>query len=308
MLVITAGARYIDIDAYACIVAYAELLNLLGKNAVGATTAPLNESITKRLRELPVPSVHDYKTGQADTFIMVDLSDPSQFDTIVDVGRVVEVFDHHAGFEDFWSERIGAGSHIEFIGAAATLIYEQWEKAGKLLEMSRVSAELLAAAIQDNTLHFLAGVTTDRDRTAYAFLASHAHLDEQWVAEYFSDCQASTLVDVPTSLRNDTKYFRWPNLAPELTMGQLVLWDAHEVAASGIETFVKTLATPGKAWLVNLVSISEKRSYFVTDSSEVKAWLHALIGVGFDGDIAVADRLWLRKEVLKAALSQPALN
>jgi inorganic pyrophosphatase/manganese-dependent inorganic pyrophosphatase len=34
MIVVTSGARYIDIDAYACCVAYAELLNFLEKPAV----------------------------------------------------------------------------------------------------------------------------------------------------------------------------------------------------------------------------------------------------------------------------------
>ena len=35
MIIVTSGARYIDIDAYASIIAYANFLNLKGKNAIG---------------------------------------------------------------------------------------------------------------------------------------------------------------------------------------------------------------------------------------------------------------------------------
>ena len=46
MIIVTSGARYIDIDAYASIIAYANLLNLKGKNAIAYSSSPLNESIT----------------------------------------------------------------------------------------------------------------------------------------------------------------------------------------------------------------------------------------------------------------------
>jgi len=34
MLIVTSGARYIDIDAYASIIAYAKFLNLKSQNAI----------------------------------------------------------------------------------------------------------------------------------------------------------------------------------------------------------------------------------------------------------------------------------
>lgn len=51
---------------------------------------------------------------------------------------------------------------------------------------------------------------------------------------------------------------------------------------------------------MNLISISEKRSYFVTDDPEMKAWLSSLLDVHFEGNVAKADRMWLRKEIAKA--------
>lgn len=301
MIVITSGARYIDIDAYACIVAYDELLKLLGEDSIGMSTATINESVSASLRTLQVNLVVGYQPNEGDQFVVMDLSDPSQFDAIVRPEHVVEVFDHHVGFEAEWQQKLGDGSHIEFIGACATLVYEQWMRAGKQGQMSNASAQLLAAAIIDNTLNFNAEVTTNRDRAAYGFLTKHAGLSDAWVASYFTECQQSTLGDLPLALRNDTKYFKRYGLDRELTMGQITLWDAKQVVEREQLVFGETLRTPDKFWLVNLISISEGKSYFITDNPMVQAWVKQLTGAHFIGEVGITDRLWLRKEVLKAA-------
>ena len=299
MIVVTSGARYIDIDAYACCAAYAELLNLLKKPAIAASTAIWNESITKSIRALNAPFSTDYSPQPEDQFIAVDLSDPSQFDKFVDEERVIEVIDHHPGFEQYWVEKIGEGSHIEFIGAAATLIYEQWVQTGKVDQMSQQSAELLAAAILDNTLNFGAGVTTERDREAYEFLTKHANLDDSWVAKYFTECQESILSDLAEALRNDTKFLKFSNLDEELCLGQMVVWDAKSVIADELTTIATVLSGLRDTWMANVVSISDGRSYFVTSNNKVKTWAVNLLNVTFDGSVATTDKLWLRKEIMK---------
>lgn len=299
MIIVTSGARYIDIDAYACCVAYAELLNLLGKPALAASTAPWNESIPKSIRGLKVLISTDYSPQSADQFILVDLSDPAQFDKLVDAERVIEVLDHHPGFEQYWADKVGAGSHIEFIGAAATLIFEQWIQAGKAKQMSRESAVLLVAAILDNTLNFGAGVTTDRDKKAYAFLMKYANLDDKWVAQYFSECQAAILNDLSEALRNDTKYLRFNGLDEQLCLGQMAVWDANSIIANELETITTVLSSMSNTWMTNVISISEGKSYFVTQNDKVKIWIQDVLDVRFEGSVATADKLWLRKEILK---------
>ncbi len=299
MIVVTSGSRYIDIDAYACIVAYVELLNLQGKPALAASTAVWNESITKSMRALNVQLDTDYHPKPDDRYVAVDLSDPSHFDRLVDVGRVVEVYDHHPGFEQYWAEKIGAGSHIDFIGAAATLIYEEWAEAGKLGQMSNESAELLAAAVLDNTLNFGAGVTAERDRVAYKFLAERADLDDVWVARYFTECQEAILADMAEALRNDTKFLKFNGLGEELCLGQMVVWDAKSVIESELDTLTTALGGMCDTWMANVVSISEGKSYFVAIDDKVKTWAENLLNVGFENSVAIADRLWLRKEIMK---------
>jgi inorganic pyrophosphatase/exopolyphosphatase len=192
--------------------------------------------------------------------------------------------------------------HIDMVGAAATLIYEQWEAAGRLDQLSSASTQLLAAAILDNTLNFQAGVTTKRDRQAYAALAACARLDAAWAAQYFAACQQTIVADMSKALRNDTKLLHFKGLPHELCLSQLVVWDAQPVLAAGIEPVAAALAKLGGAyWLANVVSISEGTSYFVSNNADVQRWLHALLGVQIKGPVVPAGRLWLRKEIIKAA-------
>lgn len=51
--IITSGRKYLDIDAYAGIIAYRELQHALGNNqALAISTAPLNQSIPQIIPDL----------------------------------------------------------------------------------------------------------------------------------------------------------------------------------------------------------------------------------------------------------------
>ena len=83
--IITAGSTYLDIDAYACMVAMAELLGLEGKAAVAYSTAPPNYSVCPSLLfphqvadELP----QDFDATTA-KYIIVDVSDPAYLSSSV---------------------------------------------------------------------------------------------------------------------------------------------------------------------------------------------------------------------------------
>lgn len=301
MIVVTSGTRYVDIDAYACCAAYAELLNLLGQPAVAASSAVWNESITRSLRDLKVTFDTVYSPQPNDQFIIVDLSNPAHFDRIVMEDHVIEVIDHHPGFEKYWADKLGDRSRIEFIGAAATLVYEQWVAADKVAQMSKESAELLAAAILDNTLNFGAYVTTERDKEAYRILSDHADLGSGWAADYFTECQQSILADLAESLRNDTKFLKLGGIDAELCVGQLVVWDAKGVIAGNLRTLGSVLGGMSDTWMANVVSISDGRSYIIAENERVKSWAGKTLSVTFDGSIATAERLWLRKEIMKAS-------
>lgn len=230
---------------------------------------------------------------------MIDVSDPAYFDKVVDVERVAEVIDHHPGFEEYWQQRLGDSSQIEFIGAACTLVYERWKAADLIGKMSSMSARLLICGILDNTLNFGAKVTTPRDIAAYDRLLAQADLPDDWTAQYFTECQESILQDVVAAIQSDTKILSFKSFMQPICFGQLVAWDAKQVLIEHQEVLKEALVSIKPDWFINLISVGERKSYFVTDNTDVQAWLSRLLGVRFEGSVAIADRLWLRKEVIK---------
>lgn len=299
MKIITAGSAYVDVDAYAGCIAYAELMQKQGIEARAVSTAPLNESISATLRSWQAPLYTDYKPAIDDTYTLIDLSDPDYFDEIVGRDRIDEIIDHHPGLEEYWHERLGDSARIEFIGAACTLVYESWRDSGLLGKMSVLSARLLVCGILDNTLNFGAKVTTERDIEAYNALISRADLPNDWTSRYFMECQDAILGNVDVAIKNDMKILSFKSFERSVCFGQLVVWDARQALVEHQAVIREILSNIRPDWSMNLISIGERKSYFVTDNTDMQKWLSDLLGMQFDGNIAIADRLWLRKEVMK---------
>jgi len=298
--VVTSGLSFLDIDAYAGCVAYAELLNLQGIEAIAFSSANINESVPKTIRSWKAPLVTNYEPSSYDSFILVDVSEPEFLDKTVNIDRVEEVIDHHVGYEQFWEEKIGSKSNIEFVGAACTQIYENWVKAGLLDRMSEVSARLLVSGILDNTLNFKAGVTTDRDHQAYKVLLALANLPSDWTATYFQECEASIFADIVGALVNDTKTMKFKKLNSDgIAFGQLVIWDANRAINEYRELIEKTMILNSDDWFINAVSINDGQSFFLASNDKVIKWAEEILGVKFNDGLALAGKLWLRKEIVK---------
>ena len=166
MKIITSGSKYIDIDAYASCIAYRELFKLKGIEAISVSTSKLNESITKQILEFK-QSLDSYQESEEQEFIILDVSEEIYFDTIVKKEKIVELIDHHPGFETVWKEKLGEKAQIETIGAVATIILEKYQEEHLLNKMEKEVAYMLMAAILDNTLNFKAKITSNRDIMAY---------------------------------------------------------------------------------------------------------------------------------------------
>lgn len=303
-IVVTAGRDYLDIDAYGGIVAYGELLQCLGQASVAISTAPTNGSVTQPLKQMAVSLETRYTAEDNDSFVVIDLSDPDFFDSFVTADNVISVIDHHAGFEQYWIDKIGSEARIEFVGAACTLVYEAWQQAKVAEKMSKQSATLLAAGIIDNTLNFKALLTTDRDRDAYIWLAKHAELSPTWAHEYLEDCQAELLSDLRTNLINDTKHITYPGDGEKTMIGQIAVLDAPTFLR-GYSTDITSILSDGTGkWYLNLLDLTSGQSYFYTNDTATKLWLQKLLGVTFNADLAIAETLWLRKEIYKKALDE----
>lgn len=296
----TAGEKFTDIDAYAGCIAYAQLLRWLGEDAVAVLPGTLNSSVPEMVRGWKTEYLSDYHSQADDSFILVDISDSQAVANIVVLSRVIEVIDHHPDEDEYW-HRHGVKTQIEPVGAACTQIYERWVEAGALADLPEVTARLLACGILDNTLNFHATVTTERDHEAYAALAAYGQLGTDWPEHYFSACESEIFSDPVGALVNDTKEMSLAGFPSALHIGQLMVWDAPRLIDLR-EVLEHQMSLHGGPWFVNLISVSEGKNYVFTPDLRLQQFLERVMHLQFVSGLAHSNRLWLRKEIIQAAI------
>lgn len=299
--VITAGSDYLDIDAYACCVAMKELLCLQGENAIAYSTAQTNYSVCDFLIKPGQIETRLSEDTNADTakYVLVDVSDPNYIQKDIPQDRIVAVYDHHVGFEEYWKTRIGDSTHIEFIGAAATLVFREWKRAGLQMSMTQNTALLLIAAILDNTLNLTSSNTTAEDVEAFQELCSIAGVNENWRATYFTEVQKNIETDLKNALLNDVKYVSADMELPEY-IGQIAVWSADSVFQK-IASIEKCFSEKWQNWMLNVIDIEHHRGYFVCTDPAYYERISRLFGVSFTKEIAELPQPYLRKEIIKKA-------
>lgn len=300
MKIITSGASYLDIDAYACCIAYAELLNLQGIPARAVSSAPANASVSPSVLGWGA-AFHDYQPTSDDEFVLVDVSDYHHFDPLVVLERVVEVIDHHPGYENYWQQKLGSAADIRPIGAAATQVFQRWQAAGVLPQISVQSAALLATAILDNTQNFTGQMTTPADIEAYVDLASRAKLPADWPRQYFLECQASIESNLAAALAADSKRMKPESNLP-CFFAQMTVWDADALLQKHLPLIRRWMAEQGDDWLLNVISIRDRESCFLAPAEVSQQKLNRLLPLDWQGGLAVRAPSMLRKELLKLAL------
>lgn len=300
---VTAGSNYLDIDAYACMASLAELLRLNGESAIAYSRATTNYSVCQSLiREGQVTNClsPEYQ-AESTKYIIVDVSDPDYIKNDVPIDRVVEIYDHHAGFEDYWHSRIGDKSHIEFIGAAATLIYREWKKAGLEEKMSSESARLLIAAILDNTLYLTSSNTTPEDVETFEALCRKENIGDEWCSAYFSEVQSIIERDLKNAIFSDIKRIENNDVLPS-AIAQLCVWDADSILVHLPQ--IMTWFVDYSSWMVNILDIKHHCSYFVCYNVCYQKAMSAVFDVKFENGIAKLPIPYLRKEIIKKMINQ----
>lgn len=297
MVIVTSGSKYIDIDAYAGCIAYANLLNLKGIKAKAVSTATYNESITKSLMNLNI-KLDEYEENENNEFVIVDVSNKEYFDNIVKEDSIIEVIDHHVGYEGYWKRRLDENAKIEFIGSVATIIVEEYENANCLSKMSKDIAILLMSAILDNTLNFKAKITTNRDKIAYKKLQDIAKTKENYAEEYFLECQLKIEENLKYSIENDTKVEEINTILP-IVFGQLIIWNNIISEKNNKKIMYDTLNNIGNDWMINIVCLAEGKSYIIAPNIKTQNNLERLFNKHFENDIMQLDDVYLRKEIIK---------
>lgn len=299
--ILTAGSTYLDIDAYACCVAMAELLRLKGENAIAYSRAVPNYSVPTSLVNQGqiftfIPEICNLDDAK---YIIVDVSDPDFLKDSVPLDKVIAIYDHHVGAEGYWRDRIGENSHIEFIGAAATLIYREWKAAGRQADMSSSTAFLLMAAILDNTLNLTAANTTEEDIKAFGELCKKVGVGDEWREKYFLEVQRNIESDLKNALFTDIKDIRNNEILPS-RMAQLCVWDG-----SGIFEYIPKIKGwfgDTQDWMINIIDLKRHCSFFVCYDCECQKKIEKAFDLCFDDGIAKTALPFLRKEIIKKIL------
>lgn len=299
MKIITSGSKYIDIDAYASCIAYRELFKLKGIEAISVSTSKLNESITEQILECK-QSLDSYQESEEQEFIILDVSEEIYFDTIVKKDKIVELIDHHPGFETVWKEKLGEKAQIESIGAVATIMVEKYQEEHLLNKMEKEVAYMLMAAILDNTLNFKAKITTNRDVMAYKKLQKIVSDNGKYCETYFLECQKIIEHDLINSIHNDTKVGIYHQLLPNV-IAQLTVWDKTNIMKQ-LEIIYQVLDRYDNNWIMNLICIKDAKSYIISKHEKVKMQMQKLMHHTFNGNIMELPEVWLRKELIKEAI------
>lgn len=285
-----------DIDAYASGICYANFLCLQGKNAVFASSATLNGSIPKFILDLGFKVERDYEPSEGDQFIIVDLSNPGYVDSMVDQDKIIEVIDHHTGFESYWAGK--CKSQIEFIGSVATIIYERYEKANLLGGLTPELCKLLLCAILDNTLNLKSDITTKRDMVAYKKLQKLAGLNKVYDEQYFLSCQEEINKDVIGSIVRDIKVVDEKMLPTNF--GQLTTYDKAAII-NKIKEISLYFQSLGQSWMLNIICLKDGKSYIVAGDDKTKENLQELFNLQFVSGVLTLPKFKLRKEIIKLA-------
>lgn len=299
--VLTAGVRYLDIDAYASMVAYRELLRSLQDKNLGeilaVSSANINGTVPEILRFPEFTLDTKFDSTDAD-FVLLDVSNPEHFDPIVKMERVVEVIDHHTGYEQYWQEHKDVKSQIEFIGAVCTMIFERIVAAKRTEILTPNLCKLLAAGILDNTLNLKASITTERDVMAYHELLKIGKIPENWSKTYFETCQEGMLQDAKAAIFDDMKVEKSYALLPA-AIGQIILLN-HDTLS---EEKIREIFRDFDEWMLNVISLEDGKSYIYFDGDEAtRSGLEKTFGKPTEHDgLIVLDKFMLRKEFFKLA-------
>lgn len=293
MIIITSGKKYLDIDAYASMIAYRELLRALGEEAYAVSSASPNSSVPSMIKNLSYEL--DNISPTADTeYILVDVSNPDFFDTLVNTDNITEIIDHHDGFLDFWDKK-GVKNQIEFIGSVCTMIYEKIAESGQEKILDSNLCKLLAAGILDNTLNLRADITDKRDTEAYGRLKIIGGISDEWSAEYFAACDAEKAKNYEQAILNDLKIEKVNPIFPKV-FGQIILGSANKIDYATIE---RALANYDE-WVVNIISLEDGKSYLYFKDGGVGESLEKMFGILRHNErLLVLDKFLLRKQILR---------
>ena len=287
-----------DLDGVACVIAYAEFLNDLGRPAIacfmGNPTAEAEFAVAKLHVPRPVSRVSFEPTERV---VILDASEPVHFEGRLVSEQVIEVIDHRKVNEAY--KFTNAKIQIELVGAAATLVAEKFRDG--VIKPSAESAQILQAAIISNTQNFQAKTTTDRDHEIMKWLGDIASLPDHFTHDMFAVKSDFTGEKLERSMDIETATFeiagkRLGVVQLEMVGSEALVRDRQEEILIILDR-LKTQYNLDHIFLTTL-DIEAKLNRFVTADPFMQSILAEALGITFFDKLAVRDDIIMRKEIV----------
>lgn len=294
-MTITTSYTNPDLDGVACAVAMAELLQQQGREVRAAIFGQPSLEAKWFLDTFAIPTPPDGRpllTAGVDV-ILLDASNPLDLAFSVDI--VVEIVDHRQAHQAdaFPNAR---NVQIELVGSCATLVAERMRAAD--VEPIRNTARLLSGAIASNTVNFRAPVTTDRDRAAFAWLATIAALPVSFIDDMFtakSDLSGDRLREALVGDYTVKKFGGHRIIGFQIEANGIV--DLYQTRRAEIEVIMRRSCTDEQCEYAscNGIDLSKEETHVMVIDPESQHLFERALGVTFHGGIATLDGLIGRK-------------
>ena len=286
-----------DLDGLATAYAYQKLLAKQGKDAEAVIYGRPHVEAEYVIDRFVITDILYRSKEKYKSFILCDASSLIGLPHIIRPEDVIEVIDHRES--DATKDFPDAILHIEFVGAAATLIVEKYIAMKESID--NASAVLLYGAIFSNTLNLKGSVTTTRDRDAVTWLEKQMKIPADYISEMF---RIKTL-EIEKSFRetfvNDSKEF--PIKGFRIGISQLELSNSDKIILEykgEIFSLLKELQKEHALSFnfLSIVDMEKGNNFFITDDPQMQKILEDVLSVIFTDNIATYGELILRKQLV----------
>lgn len=289
-----------DLDGFASVLAYAELLNKTGFSAQSYFSGQLLSDAAFVAGQFRI-DYFDQPTdpGEFDRVVVLDLSDLNRLDEKIKPQNVIEVIDHRPVSDP--SAFPNARYRLEMIGAASTIVAEIFKE--KKVEMSSETAKLLCCAIAVHNLDFKSPGATQRDHQAFDWLKEKSGFETAFVREIFLAISSLPGPKLAETMEND---FKWLDVSGrKVGVAQVEIVNGKDLVGQREKEILDKLADlKNKLFLdfvfLTVTDVEESVDYWVADDSRTRELLKKVFGVEFTGKLAQTSRIILRKEIFSS--------
>jgi inorganic pyrophosphatase/exopolyphosphatase len=228
--------------------------------------------------------------------ILVDCSEPGWIYPKIKRTQVIEVYDHRTVHQ---AEAFkNAKTHIDLIGACATMIAEKFHK--EKIQPSRIAAILMYCAIISNTINFQARVTTPRDKKMANWLKSQSKISKNLIHQMFAH-KSAIKGPLKKIFLKDFAVNKFGGI--KFSIFQLEIIDVKKLINERLEEAKKALLEikkEGKFGLVFLTCVDIKKGYntFVAPDEMAEKAIGTTLGVKFKNGVATLPYVIMRKEIM----------